>query len=166
MKTALYPGSFDPITLGHLNIIRRAANIFDKVVVCVMKNSEKNPMFTIEERMELVRRVTERFGNVEVVTTDMLLAEYAKQYEGAVIVKGLRAVSDFDYEFQIALINKKMNPELDTVFLTASEKYTFLSSTAVKEMARYGADLSEFVPMEIIGDVIAKSNDMRRQTAK
>lgn len=166
MKTALYPGSFDPITLGHLNIIRRAANVFDKVVVCVMKNSEKRPMFNIEERMELVRRVTERFGNVEVATTDMLLAEYAKQYEGAVIVKGLRAVSDFDYEFQIALINKKMNPELDTVFLTASEKYTFLSSTAVKEMARYGADLSEFVPMEIIGDVIAKSNDMRRQTAK
>ena len=166
MKTALYPGSFDPITLGHLNIIRRAANVFDKVVVCVMKNSEKRPMFDIEERMELVRRVTERFGNVEVATTDMLLAEYAKQYEGAVIVKGLRAVSDFDYEFQIALINKKMNPELDTVFLTASEKYTFLSSTAVKEMARYGADLSEFVPVEIIGDVIAKSNDMRRQTAK
>lgn len=166
MKTALYPGSFDPITLGHLNIIRRAANVFDKVVVCVMRNSEKRPMFNIDERMELVRRVTERLGNVEVATTDMLLAEYAKQYEGAVIVKGLRAVSDFDYEFQIALINKKMNPELDTVFLTASEKYTFLSSTAVKEMARYGADLSEFVPVEIIGDVIAKSNDMRRQTAK
>lgn len=166
MKTALYPGSFDPITLGHLNIIRRAAGIFDKVVVCVMKNSEKRPMFSIEERMELVRRVTERYGNVEVATTDMLLAEYAKNYEGAVIVKGLRAVSDFDYEFQIALINKKMNPDLETVFLTASEKYTFLSSTAVKEMARYGADLSEFVPMEIIGDVIAKSNDMRRQSAQ
>lgn len=164
MKTALYPGSFDPITLGHLNIIRRAANVFDKVVVCVMKNSEKRPMFDIEERMELVRRVTARLGNVEVATTDMLLAEYAKQYEGAVIVKGLRAVSDFDYEFQIALINKKMNPDLDTVFLTASEKYTFLSSTAVKEMARYGADLSEFVPVEIIGDVIDKSNNMRRQT--
>lgn len=166
MKTALYPGSFDPITLGHLNIIRRAAGIFDKVVVCVMKNSEKRPMFSIEERMDLVRRVTERYGNVEVATTDMLLAEYAKNYEGAVIVKGLRAVSDFDYEFQIALINKKMNPDLETVFLTASEKYTFLSSTAVKEMARYGADLSEFVPMEIIGDVIAKSNDMRRQSAQ
>jgi len=166
MKTALYPGSFDPITLGHLNIIRRAAGIFDKVVVCVMKNSEKRPMFSIEERMDLVRRVTERYGNVEVATTDMLLAEYAKNYEGAVIVKGLRAVSDFDYEFQIAIINKKMNPDLETVFLTASEKYTFLSSTAVKEMARYGADLSEFVPMEIIGDVIAKSNDMRRQSAQ
>lgn len=157
MKTALIPGSFDPITLGHLNIIRRAANVFDKVVVCVMKNSEKRPMFNIDERMELVRRVTARLGNVEVATTDMLLAEYAKQYEGAVIVKGLRAVSDFDYEFQIALINKKMNPDLDTMFLTASEKYTFLSSTAVKEMARYGADLSEFVPMEIIGDVIEKT---------
>ncbi len=166
MNTAIYPGSFDPVTLGHLNIIRRAASIFDKVVVCVMKNSEKKPMFTIEERMELVRKVTERFGNVEVATTDMLLAEYAKQFEGAVIVKGLRAVSDFDYEFQIALINKKMNPELETVFLTASEKYTFLSSTAVKEMARYGAELSEFVPVEIMKDVIDKSNEMRRTADK
>lgn len=163
MKTALYPGSFDPITLGHLNIIRRAASMFDKVVVCVMKNSEKSPMFTIEERMELVRKVTARFSNVEVATTDMLLAEYAKQYEGAVIVKGLRALSDFDYEFQIALINKKMNPQLETVFLTASEKYTYLSSTVVKEMARYGADLSDFVPIEIIGDVIGRTNSLRRQ---
>ena len=164
MSTAIYPGSFDPITLGHLNIIRRAAAIFDRVVVCVMKNGEKTPMFTLDERVELVRRVTERLGNVEVATTDKLLAEYAKQFEDAVIVKGLRAVSDFDYEFQIALINKKMNPELDTLFLTASEKYTFLSSTAVKEMAAYGADLTEFVPMEIIGDVIEKTNK-RRQTA-
>lgn len=165
MKTAIYPGSFDPITLGHLNIIRRAAQIFDKVVVCVMKNREKTPLFSIEERMELVRKVTDRFPNVEVATTDMLLAEYAKLYDGAVIVKGLRAVSDFDYEFQIALINKKMNPALDTLFLTASEKYTFLSSTVVKEMAAYGADLSEFVPREIIGDVLEKMND-RRQTQK
>lgn len=163
MKTALYPGSFDPITLGHLNIIRRAAAVFDKVVVCVMKNSEKSPMFTIEERTELARKVTARFSNVEVATTDMLLAEYAKQYEGAVIVKGLRALSDFDYEFQIALINKKMNPQLETVFLTASEKYTYLSSTVVKEMARYGADLSDFVPIEIIGDVIGRTNSLRRQ---
>lgn len=165
MTTALYPGSFDPITLGHLNIIRRASNIFDRVVVCVMVNSEKKPMFTIEERMELVRRVTDRLPNVEVTTTNDLLAEYAKQYEGAVLVKGLRAVSDFDYELQIALINKKMNPELETVFLPASEKYTFLSSTAAKEMAAYGADLSEFVPKEIIDDVIEKTNN-RRQTQK
>ncbi len=165
MTTALYPGSFDPITLGHLNIIRRASKIFDRVVVCVMVNSEKKPMFSIEERMELVRRVTGRLPNVEVATTNDLLAEYAKQYEGAVIVKGLRAVSDFDYELQIALINKKMNPDLETVFLPASEKYTFLSSTAAKEMAAYGADLSEFVPKEIIDDVIEKTNN-RRQTQK
>lgn len=165
MITAIYPGSFDPITLGHLNIIRRAANIFDQVVVCVMKNREKTPMFTIEERVDMVRRSTERFGNVETVTTDLLLAEYAKRYESAVIVKGLRAVSDFDYEFQIALVNKKMNPNLETLFLTSSEKYTFLSSTVVKEMAAYGADLSELVPREIIQDIVEKTK-IRRQTEK
>ncbi len=165
MTTAIYPGSFDPITLGHLNIIRRAARIFDRVVVCVMKNREKTPMFTIEERMDMVRRSTERFGNVQVATTDKLLAEYARQYKGAVIVKGLRAVSDFDYEFQIALVNKKMNPNLETLFLTSSEKYMFLSSTVVKEMAAYGADLTEFVPREIIQDVIDKTKN-RRQTEK
>ena len=166
MTTALIPGSFDPITLGHFNIIRRAAQIFDRVVVCVMKNSAKNYMFSIPERVELVTRVTSRLGNVEVVTTDMLLAEYAKQYEGAVVVKGLRAVSDFDYEFQIALINKKMNPDLDTLFLTASEKYTFLSSTVVKEMAAYGADLSEFAPREIIEDIIRRTNENNRRLAQ
>ena len=165
MTTAIIPGSFDPITLGHLNIIRRAAQIFDRVVVCVMKNSAKNYMFTIDERVELVKRVVSRLPNVQVDTTSLLLAEYARQHEGAVIVKGLRAVSDFDYEFQIALINKKMNPELDTLFLTSSEKYTFLSSTVVKEMAAYGADLSEFAPREIIDDIIERSNN-RRQTQK
>ncbi len=165
MTTAIYPGSFDPISLGHLNIIRRAAKIFDRVIVCVMKNREKTPLFTIAERMDMVRRSTERFGNVEVATTDLLLAEYAKQFEGAVIVKGLRAVSDFDYEFQIALVNKKMNPDLDTLFLTSSEKYTFLSSTVVKEMAAYGADLTELVPQEIIQDVVEKTKT-RRQTEK
>ena len=163
MTTAIIPGSFDPITLGHLNIIRRAAQIFDHVVVCVMKNSAKTYMFNTQERVELARRVTARFGNIEVTTTNMLLAEYAKRFEGAVIVKGLRAVSDFDYEFQIALINKKMNPELDTLFLTSSEKYTFLSSSVVKEMAAYGADLSEFAPKEIIDDIIERTK-LRRQT--
>lgn len=165
MTTAIYPGSFDPITLGHLNIIRRAAKIFDRVVVCVMKNREKTPMFTIEERMDMVRRSTERFGNVQVATTDKLLAEYARQFEGAVIVKGLRAVSDFDYEFQIALVNRKMNPDLETLFLTSTEKYMFLSSTVVKEMAAYGADLTDFVPREIIQDVMEKTKS-RRQTEK
>ena len=161
MKTAIYPGSFDPITLGHLNIIRRASGIFERVVVCIMPNAGKlHPMFTREERValarrvELLRRSTARFPNVEVDTFDGLLAEYAKTFpEGAVIVKGLRANTDFENEFQMALINKKINPELDTMFLTASQKYTFLSSSVVKELAGYGADLTPFLPYEIIDDV-------------
>ena len=157
MRTAIYPGSFDPVTLGHLNIIRRASTIFDKVVVCVMVNATKRYMFTREERLELARRVTSRFPNVEVDTSEILLAEYVKRFEGPVLLKGLRAVSDFESEFQMAHINKKINGDLDTVFLTASEKYTFLSSSAVKELARYGADLTEFVPREILDDVIEKS---------
>ena len=161
MKIAIYPGSFDPITSGHLNIIQRAARIFDKVIVCVMVNSVKNPMFTLDERVELINRVVSRLNNVQVETFSGLLAEFAEQHEPAVIVKGLRAVSDFEAEFQMALINKKINPKLDTLFLTASEKYTYLSSSVVKEMARYGADLSEFVPYEIIYDVLAKSGNRR-----
>ena len=146
MSTAIYPGSFDPITLGHLNIIRRAAQIFDKVVVCIMVNSGKSaPMFTLDERVQMVGKVIARFPNVSVDCSSVLLAEYAGKHEKSVIVKGLRAVSDFESEFQMALINKKMNPELDTLFLAASEKYTYLSSTVVKEMGRYGADLREFV---------------------
>lgn len=162
MSTAIYPGSFDPITLGHLNIIRRASKIFDKVVVCVMVNSSKNPMFTRDERMELIERVVKRFPNVEVDTSSILLAEYAKRYEGAVLVKGLRAVSDFESEFQMAIINKKLNPELETVFLTSSEKYTYISSSVVKEMAKYGADLTELVPAEILQDVIERSKTYKR----
>lgn len=162
MSTAIYPGSFDPITLGHLNIIRRASRIFDKVVVCVMVNSNKSPMFSLEERMELIERVVKRFPNVEVDTSNILLAEYVKRYEGAVLVKGLRAVSDFESEFQMAIINKKLNPELETVFLTSSEKYTYISSSVVKEMAKYGADLTELVPAEILNDVIERSKTYKR----
>ena len=161
MKIAIYPGSFDPITLGHLNIIRRASAIFDKVFVCVMVNSDKMPMFNLEERVELVQRVTKRLGNVQAEASDKLTAEYAKDKGATVIVKGLRFVSDFEKEFQIAVINKKMNPELDTLFLTASEKYTYLSSSVVKEMAKYGADLSEFAPREIIDDIINKTANRR-----
>ena len=157
MTTAIYPGSFDPITLGHLNIIRRASSIFDKVVVCVMVNSSKTPMFTLEERVELARKVVKRFPNVSVDSSDRLLAEYAKNYENPVLIKGLRAVSDFEYEFQLATVNRKMNKKLDTVFLPSSEKYTYISSSVVKEMAKYDCDLKEFVPREIMEDVIAKS---------
>ena len=161
MTTAICPGSFDPITLGHLNIIRRASRIFDKVVVCAMVNSAKTPMFTLDERVKLIRRVVKRLENVEVDTSDILLAEYAKRYEGAVIVKGLRAVSDFESEFQMALINSKMNHRLETLFLPSSEKYTYLSSTVVKEMAKYGSDLRELVPREILQDVIERANKGR-----
>lgn len=164
MSTAICPGSFDPITLGHLNIIRRTAQIFDKVIVCIAINSSKaSPMFSIEERADMVRRAVSRYSNVTVDTSCELLAEYAKQYEGAVIVKGLRAASDFDYEFQMNLINKKINPELETMFLTSSEKYTFLSSSIVREMAKYGADLTGFVPNEIIEDIENKAKQWRTE---
>lgn len=156
MHIAVYPGSFDPITLGHLNIIKRAAAIFDKLYVCVMVNSEKCTLFTQEERMELIARTVRNFKNVEVETSDGLLVNYAREKGACVIVKGLRAVSDFDYEFQIALANRKIDPSLDTFFLASSEKYTYLSSTVVKEMAYYGADISGFVPREIIADVVNK----------
>lgn len=157
MTTAIYPGSFDPITLGHLNIIRRAARIFDRVVVCVMVNSAKKPMFTRDERLELISRVIERLPNVSADTSNTLLAEYVKRYENPVLIKGLRAVSDFESEFQLALINNRLNQRLDTVFLPSDAKYTYISSSVVKEMARYGADLSKFVPREILDDVIERS---------
>lgn len=161
MKIAIYPGSFDPVTSGHLNIIQRAGTIFDKLIVCVMVNAGKNPMFTLEERVDLIRRVTRDLPNVEVDSSSELLADYAKRRGSCVIVKGLRAGSDFENEFQMALINHKINPELDTMFLTAESQYMYLSSSTVKELGTYGVDLSDFLPNEIIPDFqgrIAKRN--------
>ena len=152
MKIAIYPGSFDPITSGHLNIIQRAAKIFDKLIVCVMVNAGKSPMFTQEERVDLIRRVIADIPNVEVDCSGDLLAEYAKRKGSCVIVKGLRAGSDFENEFQMALINHKINPDLDTMFLTAESQYMYLSSSTVKELGSYGVDLSDFLPSEIIPD--------------
>ena len=152
MKIAIYPGSFDPVTSGHLNIIRRASSIFDKLIVCVMVNAGKNPMFTLEEREELIRRTTRDLPNVEVDCSNELLAEYARRRGSCVIVKGLRAGSDFENEFQMALINHKLNPELDTMFLTAESQYMFLSSSLVKELGTYGVKLSELLPEEIVPD--------------
>ena len=163
MKTAIYPGSFDPITLGHLNIIKRAAVCFDKLIVCVMVNSEKvnRGLFTPEERVELIRRVVAKLPNVEADCSSTLIAEYARQKRAWTLVKGLRAVSDYENELQMALINRKLNPRLETMFLPSSAKYTYVSSSMVKEMARYGAELSDFVPREIIGDVQRKMDSRR-----
>ncbi len=162
MKIAIYPGSFDPVTSGHLNIIRRAASIFDRLIVCVMVNAGKNPMFTLEERVALIKRVTADIPNVEVDCSDELLAEYAKRKGSCVIVKGLRAGSDFENEFQMALINHKINPQLDTMFLTAESQYMFLSSSAVKELGMYNVNLSEFLPEAIIPDFQKKINEKRQ----
>ena len=162
MSIAICPGSFDPITLGHLNIVRRCSKIFDRVIVCIMHNAMKpNPMFTVEEKVAMVRKAVERYPNVTVDWSDGLLAEYARQFPGAVIVKGLRAASDFEYEFQMNLINKKINPDLETMFLTASGKYTFLSSSVVREMAFYGADLTGLVPTELIEQIEEKAKQWR-----
>ena len=156
MATAIYTGSFDPITLGHLNMIKRASRVFDKLVVCVMVNKDKKPLFTVEERLRQIRLVTQRFPNVEVDYSEELVADYARRTGAAVVVRGLRALSDYDKECQMALMNKRLNPDLETFFLAASEKYMYLSSSAVKELAMFGADLSAFATREIIGEIEAK----------
>lgn len=161
MKIAIYPGSFDPVTLGHLNIIERAATIFDKVIVCVMFNCEKRPMFSPEERVELIRRVTAHLDNVIVECSSEMLASYAVQKGSCVIVKGLRAATDFEKEFQMALINNKLNPDLDTMFLTADAQFMYLSSSAVKELGLYDVDLSDFLPEAIIDDFKKRLEERR-----
>jgi len=164
MKRAIYPGSFDPVTLGHLNIIKRAAAIFDELIVLVCVNSSKNSgMFTPDERVALLRKVTENIPNVKVDCCAELVADYARRNRAKVLVKGLRAVSDYESEIQLAMVNAKLYSKLDTVFLHSSPKYAYLSSTVVKEMARYGADLSDFVPRQIIADVEAKAGSKHKK---
>lgn len=156
MKIAICPGSFDPVTLGHLDIIERAADIFDQVVVLVMSNSsKKQSLFTIEERIQLINKCIQK-PNVKVDTHDGLLAQYAKDNGAVAIVKGLRAVSDFDYEFQMALTNKSLYPEIETVFLAANGQNMFLSSSMVKEVCQLGGDISSFVPKCITQDIYKK----------
>ena len=163
MNTAIYPGSFDPVTNGHLNIIRRAAKSFGRLIVCVMINADKRPMFTAQERVELLRRVTADIPNVEIAHSDRLLADFARERSCGVIVKGLRAMSDFEREFQMALINRKLNPGLDTMFLTAEHQFMYLSSSIVKEMGRYGADLRDFLPEQIIDDFRSRLAELNKK---
>jgi len=158
MKTALYPGTFDPITFGHLDIIERAAAIFDRVIVTVARNPKKEPLFGVEERMEMLASVTGDFKNVSCDSFDGLLVDFAKKNGAQVLIRGLRAISDFEYEFQMALVNRKLSDALVTVFLMPGEKYTYLNSTIVKEVAMFGGDISAFVPSHIAKKVLKKIN--------
>ncbi|MBQ3355819.1 MAG: pantetheine-phosphate adenylyltransferase [Oscillospiraceae bacterium] len=150
MRIAVYPGSFDPVTNGHLNIIERAAKLFDRLIVCVMVNAEKRALFSLEEREAFLHSVCAHLPNVEIDSFGGLLAAYAKEHGCCTIIKGLRAGSDFEKEFQMAMINRKLNPELESLFLTAEHQYMYLSSSAVKELASYGADVSELLPPQIL----------------
>ncbi|MFH1347433.1 MAG: pantetheine-phosphate adenylyltransferase [Candidatus Margulisiibacteriota bacterium] len=149
MKVAIYPGSFDPITNGHVDVIERAAKLFDKVIVAVIRNPEKKPRFSLEERVEMLKKSLARDENVEVESFDGLLVSYAKKKNANIIVRGLRAVSDFDYEFQMALTNRKMVPEIETLFFMTDYKYSYLSSSFVKQIAHSGGDVSELVPAPV-----------------
>ncbi|MDU5142191.1 MAG: pantetheine-phosphate adenylyltransferase [Paenibacillus dendritiformis] len=148
-RTAVYPGSFDPVTLGHLDIIQRAAKQFDKLIVAVLNNSSKKPLFTIEERLELLRTVTKPWPNVEVDSFSDLTVNYMDAKKGDVIVRGVRSVTDFEYELQLASTNQKLNPRVETIFMMTNPKYSYLSSSIVKEIAHYGGDISELVAPEV-----------------
>lgn len=156
MRIAVYPGSFDPITNGHLDIIERASRVYDKLVVGVLSNGNKNPLFTADERVKMIRLVTKHLNNVEVDTFTGLLVDFATSKNATVIVKGLRTVADFEYEFQMALLNKALNPEYETMFMMTNTKYSYISSSMVKELAGFHGDLTGFVPCEIIESIKEK----------
>lgn len=158
MRIGIYPGSFDPVTLGHVDIILRSSRMFDLLIIAVLKNNVKKPLFSAEERVELIQQVTKDMRNVSVEAFDGLLIDFAKKKNASTIVRGLRAVSDFEYELQIAQTNHKMSSDIDTVFLTTSLEYSYLSSSIVREIASYNGDISKFVPKEIIPSILAKYN--------
>ena len=156
MIRAIYPGSFDPVTLGHLDIINRASRTVGELIVGVLNNGGKTPLFSIEERVNMLNEVTGDLPNVKVMSFSGLLVDFAKHTQATVIVRGLRAISDFDYELQMAQTNRKLNPDVDTMFLATSLEYAYLSSTTVKEVASFGGDLRGLVPECIIGEIRQK----------
>lgn len=159
MNIAVYPGSFDPITNGHLDVIKRASKVFDEVIVGILVNPDKKGLFAIEEREELIRRVIKDIPNARVESFSGLLVDFMKERDIKVIIKGLRAVSDFEYEFQMALMNKKLNPNIETLFMMTDAKYSFLSSSSVKQVAMFGGSINGLVPDEIIEDVMYKMHN-------
>ena len=146
MKRAIYPGSFDPVTNGHLDVVERAGKLFDEVIVAVAQNDEKQPLFTLDERLEMLNQTVGKIDNVHIAQFDGLLVEFARAKQAAAVIRGLRAVSDFEFEFQMALMNRKLEGSAETIFLMPKEEYTYLSSRLVKEIARLGGDVSKFVP--------------------
>ncbi|OGU43369.1 MAG: pantetheine-phosphate adenylyltransferase [Ignavibacteria bacterium GWC2_56_12] len=150
MKIAVYPGTFDPITNGHLDILDRAVKLFDKVIISVARNSSKSPLFTDDERLALLQKAVRQHANVEIDSFQGLLVDYARAKKATAIVRGLRVISDFEYEFQMALTNRRLHEEVETVFLMPNEKYTYLSSSIVREIARLGGDVSDFVPKVVL----------------
>ena len=158
MNIAIYPGSFDPITNGHLDIISRGAKIYDKLIVAVLVNVDNRCLFTIEERVDLIKRVTKHIDNVEVLSFDGLLVDFAKLHNSKVILKGLRTMSDFEYEFQMALMNSKLDSDIETVFMMTSSAYSYVSSSSVKQVAKFGGNIRGLVPEELISEVKDKFN--------
>jgi pantetheine-phosphate adenylyltransferase len=156
MRTVIYPGSFDPLTNGHLDVIQRATKLFDRVIVAVAKNESKSPLFTLEERLDLVTQAVKHLPSVDTDTFDGLLVEYAEGQSAQAIIRGLRAVSDFEFEFQLALMNRKLNERVETIFMMPKDTYTFLSSRIVKEIARLGGDVSSFVPAHVQKALLAR----------
>ena len=158
MLRAIYPGSFDPVTFGHLDIMTRACNIVDELIIGVLRNKAKMPLFSVEERVSMIKEMTKDWKNVTVASFDGLLVDFMKQIQATIIIRGLRAVTDFEYELQIAQANHVQNSEIETIFLTTDLRYSYLSSTIVKEFASYGGDISKFVPERFIDLIYEKYN--------